>query len=159
MKAIFLAAAVFSLWIEGHAIGGGPAEQICDVNADYSLCIEDYAAAIGLHREILRENPQNALAHYHLGFAEGMIGLKTSKLDEYRRAEALGLWNWDLFLNLGLARFEAGDLEAATENLRKAVQFGGEHPESHFILALVEERRGMLTRGCARDSKVVAGAS
>ena len=31
------------------------------------------------------------------------------ELTEYQRAVALGLRNWDLFLNLGLAQFESGD--------------------------------------------------
>ena len=126
------------------AIAGGAEEQVCDVSADYSLGIEDYPEAIRLHRRIVARNPDNALAHYHLGFAEGMMGDRTAEVEEYQRAEALGLKNWDLFLNLGLDRLERGDLDAATESLRKAVLLGEEHSESHFNLALVEERRGML---------------
>jgi hypothetical protein len=68
-----------------------------------------------------------------------MLGMRTAELEDYRRADALGLINWDLFLNLGLAQLEAGDPKAAIDNLRKAVRFGGEHPESHFNLAIVEE--------------------
>jgi len=92
-----------------------------------------------------RSSPaDNALAHYHLGFAQGMIGDKRAEVREYQRAAALGLRDWDLFLNLGLAQLENGDLDAATESLRKSVCLGEEHPESHFNLALVDERRGML---------------
>jgi Flp pilus assembly protein TadD len=120
------------------------AEQVCNVSADYALGIEDYGEAIRLHREILRKNPGNALARYHLGFAEGMIGNSATEVDEYRRAEVLGLRIWDLFLNLGLAELERGDLYAATDSLQRAVLLGGEHSEPHFNLALVEERRGML---------------
>ena len=118
--------------------------QVCDVSADYSLGVEDYADAIRVHREILRKNPDNALAHYHLGFAEGMIGNRATEIDEYRRAEVLGLRTWDLFLNHGLAELEGGDIDAATNSLRIAVVLGEEHPEAHFNLALAEERRGML---------------
>jgi len=122
----------------------GAEGQVCDVNADYSLGVENYGEAIRLHREILRKNPGNALARYHQGFAEGMIGNRATEIDEYHRAEALGLRIWDLFLNLGLAQIENGDLNAATDSLKRAVLLGGEHSESHFNLALVEERRGML---------------
>jgi tetratricopeptide (TPR) repeat protein len=127
-----------------NAIAGGTEEQVCDVGADYSLGVEHYAEAIRLHLQVLREHPENALAHYHLGFAEGMMGNRTAELREYQRAKALGLRNWDLFLNLGLAQLENGDLNAATDSLRTAVLLGEEHSESHFNLALVDERRGML---------------
>ena len=75
---------------------------------------------------------------------KGMMGNKTAEIREYQRAEALGLRNWDLFLNLGLAQLENGDLDAATDSLRRAVLLGEKHSESHFNLALVDERRGML---------------
>jgi hypothetical protein len=62
-----------------QATANGAEAQVCDVSADYSLGVEDYADAIRIHREILRKNPDNALAHYHLGFAEGM-----SKIERQR---------------------------------------------------------------------------
>src|SRR5271170_6696364 len=135
---------LLSFWIPNDAIAGGAGQQICDVNADYSLGIEDYSEAIRRHVDVVRKHPDNALAHYHLGFALGMADDRTSELREYQQAEALGLRSWDLFLNLGLAQLENGDLDAATDSLRHAVLLGEDHSESHFNLALVEERRGML---------------
>ena len=132
------------LLIVDNEIAGGTEEQVCSIGADYSLGIEDYSETIRRHVEVVREHPDNALAHYHLGFAEGMMGNRTAELREYQRAAALELRNWDLFLNLGLAQLENGDLDAATESLRRAVLLGDEHSESHFNLALVDERRGML---------------
>jgi hypothetical protein len=55
----------------------------------------------------LRKDAINALAHYHLGFALGMVNHRTAELREYRRGETLGLRNWDLFLNMGLAQLES----------------------------------------------------
>src|SRR5260370_3541710 len=72
------------------------------------------------------------------------MGNRTVEVTEYKRAEALGLRIWDLFLNLGLAQLENGDLDGATDSMRRAVLVGEEHSESHFNLAFVEERRGML---------------
>jgi Flp pilus assembly protein TadD len=135
---------LLSLWIPGYGIAGGAREQVCDVGADYSLGVEDYSEAIRLHREIVRKHPRNALAHYHLGFAQGMVGDTTAEVSEYKQAEGLGLRNWDLFLNLGLAQLENGKLDAATDSLRHAVLLGQDHSESHFNLALVDQRRGML---------------
>jgi tetratricopeptide (TPR) repeat protein len=144
---LVLAAAILllSLRIGCNAIAGGADEQVCDVGADYSLGVEDYPDAIRLHREVVGRFPEKALAHYHLGFALGMMGDRRAELSEYRHAAELGLRNWDLFLNLGLAQLESGDLDGATDSLQKAVLLGEQHPESHFNLALVDERRGMLS--------------
>jgi Flp pilus assembly protein TadD len=143
--ALVIAATILpiALLIPNACIAGG-AEQVCDVNADYSLGVEDYSEAIRLHVGILRKQPDNALAHYHLGVALGMVGYKTAEIKEYHRAAALGLKSWDLFLNLGLASLENGDLDAAADSLRRAVLLGEDHSESHFNLALVDEQRGML---------------
>ncbi len=133
----------FSLGIARNAAAGGGEQQVCDVRSDYALGVEDYSEAIRLHTEVVREHPDDALAHYHLGFAQGMMGNRTVEVREYQRAAALGLRNWDLFLNLGLAQLENGDLDAATDSLRQAVFLGENHSESHFNLALVYERRGL----------------
>jgi Flp pilus assembly protein TadD len=140
--AVFIS--VLSIWLPKAAIASGAEQQVCDVGADYYLGVEDYLEAIRLHVEIVRKQPGNALAHYHLGFALGMLGDRLAEVREYRKAEMLGLTSWDLFLNLGLALIDSGDLDAATESLRRAVVLGGDHFESHFNLALVDERRGML---------------
>src|SRR3984957_14659420 len=132
-----------SLGIARNATAGGDEQTVCDVRADYALCVEDYSQAIRLHTEVVREHPDDALAHYHLGFAQGMMGNRTAEVSEYKRAAALGVRNWDLFLNLGLAQLESGDLDAATDSLRQSVFLGENHSESHFNLALVYERRGL----------------
>lgn len=146
IQVVLVATAIllFSLSIACKAVAGASEEQVCDVRADYFLGVEDYSETIRRHVEIVRKHPDNALAHYHLGFAQGMIGNKRAEVSEYQRAAALGLRKWDLFLNLGLALLENGDLDAATDNLRQAVLLGQDHSESHFNLALVDQRRGML---------------
>jgi Flp pilus assembly protein TadD len=135
---------LLSLGIACVASAGGSEQQLCDVGADYALGVEHYSEAIRLHTEVVRKRPDDALALYHLGFAEGMVGNRAVELRKYQRAAALGLRNWDLFLNVGLAQLENGDLDAATHSLRRAVLLGEDHPESHFNLALVYERRGLL---------------
>lgn len=118
--------------------------QVCDIDADYSLGVEDYSESIRRHVEVIRQHPDNAIAHYHLGFARGMLGDKAAEIGEYQHAEALGLRSWDLFLNKGLAQFEDGKVNAAVESVRLAVRLGGDHFEAHFELARLDERIGML---------------
>jgi len=141
---IATAALLLALWIPTPTLAGEAAQQVCDVDADYYLGVEDYSEAIRRHADIVRTHPENALAHYHLGFALGMRGDRAAEVAQYLQAEALGLRNWDLFLNLGLAQFELGDLDAAAASLQRAIFLGEDHPEAHFNLALVDEERGRI---------------
>jgi Flp pilus assembly protein TadD len=100
---------------------------------------EDYATAIALHRTLLQARPDNALMHYHLGFAYGMIGRGSEELNEYLTSARLGLRTWDLFLNLGLAYLGQHQLAHAADALQTAVSLGPEHPETRFNLAIVYE--------------------
>src|SRR5260370_29155221 len=99
-------------------------EKICDVDADFALGLEDYPAAIALHRNVLRAHNDNALAHYHLGFAYGMTGRKTDEINEYLAAARLGLDKWDLFLNLGLAYLGENDGPKSIKTRRTAGLLG-----------------------------------
>ena len=114
-------------------------EQVCDISADSALGLEHYPAAIALYRNFLSSHPDNALAHYHLGFAYGMIGHGSQEIDEYRKAAKLGNRQWDLFLNLGLAYLEQQDYPNAINSLQTSAVLGPEHPEAHFNLATAYE--------------------
>jgi hypothetical protein len=70
-----------SPWIANFAIAGGSDRQTCDIRADYSFGIEDYPEAIRRHVEIVRKQPGNSLAHYHLGFALGMVGNRIAEIN------------------------------------------------------------------------------
>jgi Flp pilus assembly protein TadD len=115
-------------------------EEICDANADLALGLEDYPAAIALHQKVLRAHNDNALAHYHLGFAYGMTGRTTEEISGYLAAARLGLDKWDLFLNLGLAYLSQNDWPKAIKTLQTAVSLGRDHPEAHLNLALAYEK-------------------
>jgi tetratricopeptide (TPR) repeat protein len=127
----------------------GADDQSCDIGADSALGSEDYSMAVVLHRQVLRSEPDNALAHYHLGFAYGMLGRASEELSEYQTSARLGLKSWDLFLNLGLAYSRQHELAPATEALESAVALGPQHAEAHFNLAMVyedENRMGEASR-------------
>lgn len=117
---------------------------MCDPLADYFLGMEDYPEAIRRHQLVIKEHPDNALAHYHLGFSFGLMGQHQKELAEYEQAVNLGLDDWELFLNLGLLYIEAGNTHAAMEVLRLASLMGPDHPETHFNLGLAYQRLGML---------------
>jgi Flp pilus assembly protein TadD len=118
--------------------------QVCDPLADYFLGMEDYSEAARRHQQVIKEHPDNALAHYHLGFAYGLMGQHQQELAEYKKAVQLGLSDWDLFLNLGLLYLEAGQLDTATKVLQLATLLAPERAETHYNLGLAYERRGKL---------------
>ena len=146
-----LAGVIFAAicWSAPASASASNQDQVCDATADYFLGAEDYPAAIKSHLRVIAAHPDDALAHYHLGFAYGMVGSNRDELVEYRRAVALGLKRWDLFLNLGRLYLENGDTQAAVDAFTRAVALGPDHAEAHFNLALAYERRGEL--GPARD--------
>ncbi len=119
-------------------------EEVCNASADYALGVEDYPEAIRLHKQVLRHDPNNALAHCHLGFAYGMSHDEAGELREYRRAEELALLQWGLFLNLGLLYLEHHNTSAAIDALREATRLGPQRSETHFNLSLAYERAGIL---------------
>lgn len=124
--------------------GVSPQEQVCDVAADSSLGRENYSQAIRLHQQVIAAHPDDALAHYHLGFAYGMVGQPAAELTEYRKAAELGLQQWDLYVNLGRVYLEGRDYPAATAALLIAVSLGPKHSEAHFNLGLAYERQMRL---------------
>ena len=129
----------------GEVVAGAQSsDQVCDATADYFLGMEDYGEAIATHRRVLTTRPADALAHYHLGFAYGMTGDRQREIGEYRKAAALGLRQWDLYLNLGRALLEGGDLTGAAGALNTAVAIAPERPDGHFNLGLAYERSGMF---------------
>ena len=115
-------------------------KELCDASADLALANEDYPAAIALHRKVLLADNNDALAHYHLGFAYGMTGQSTDEINEYLAAARLGLRKWDLFLNLGIAYLDQRDVPKAIDALQTAILLGPDHPEAHYNLALAYER-------------------
>jgi len=124
-------------------------EQICNVRADAALGLEDYPTAIKLHRDWLRFHPNDALAHYHLGFAYGMAGRSAEEIDEYREAVVLGLHRWDLWVNLGLAYGARGEWTQAAAALTQATRLDPAQAAAHFNLALVYEAEQRLGQALA----------
>src|SRR3979411_233890 len=96
---LIFAAIAFALLLPSAASSwaAGSREALCDAKADLALANEDYPAAIALHRKVLFADNDNALAHYHLGFAYGMTGQSRDEINEYLTAARLGLRNWNLF--------------------------------------------------------------
>jgi Flp pilus assembly protein TadD len=144
-KALVSGALAISLFVGATAYTISPVIQShCDAVADVALQIEDYTSAVQLHRGFLRLHPTDSVAHFHLGFAYGMIGRADLEIAEYARAVNLGLREWDLFLDLGLAYFDEENYSSAIKAFEMSVSLGPGHSETHFNLALAYEKVGRL---------------
>src|SRR5580693_9465817 len=76
--ALMLVCGLSLLWRGSPAAAVGASssqdEEVCDPLADYFLGMEDYPEAIRRHQLVIKAHPDNALAHYHLGFSYGLMG-------------------------------------------------------------------------------------
>ena len=112
-------------------------ETICDRQADVYLEKGHWDKAIESHEQIVRENPNFALAHYHLGYAYGFKEKHDREIEEYEKAIQLGLKKFDLFYNLGMAYAEyLMDYDKALEVFKQAERMDPKNDEIHYALGL-----------------------
>lgn len=137
---------VFSLIPGADGLAKAPdPDPVCNPAADYFLGNEDYPEAVRLHLLVVHQHPEDALAHYHLGFSEGMMGDSRGEIAQYRQAAALGLKDWDLYLNLGRALLEKSETGPAVSALQQAVALGPDHSGGSL-----QSRPGLRTARAAR---------
>ncbi len=133
----------FSLFLSAGCsldhLGKSPSkiQTICDREADLHLEMGDWDKAIESHELIIREKPNFALAHYHLGYAYGFKGRHDREIEEYEKAIHLGLKRFDLFYNLGMAYSEyLGNYDKALDILKQAEMMDPKNDEIHYALGL-----------------------
>lgn len=112
-------------------------QWICPEFADAPLRQGFFEEAIEQHLKVLSQDPDNGLAHYHLGYAHGQLGLHASEIAEYSKAVDLGLARGDLFYNLGMAYTEVGEYGRAEQAFHQAIELEPECSENHLALGLV----------------------
>lgn len=110
---------------------------VCPEFADLPLRLGLYEEALKEHRRVLLEVPDNALAHYHLGYAYGQMGAHSLEVEEYVRAIDLGLTREDLLYNLGMAYAELGALDKAEQAFSQAVTMAPANADNRRALGMV----------------------
>ncbi len=104
---------------------------ICPEYADLPLRQGRFDEAIEQHLQVLSQDPDNGLAHYHLGYAYGQIGFHDDEAAEYLKAVDLGLVKGDLYYNLGMAYMELEDYGRAEQAFLRAVDIEPDCGENH----------------------------
>ncbi|MFN2432875.1 MAG: tetratricopeptide repeat protein [Gemmatimonadota bacterium] len=159
LSACALAALVLAL-----ACRGGPppavtdeAPQTDDPGADRAMLEGRWRESVDAHRRLLeRQDPDEGLTLYHLGFSVGSLGDHAAEARLYDRAAAAGYRSPDLLYNLGLARLALGELDAAEEALRDALAAEPEEAEFHYAAAQVALARGDEQAAQARLERATA---
>jgi len=116
---------------------GADEHWVCPEFADVPLRQGRFEEAIGQHLKVLSREPDNALAHYHLGYAYGQLGLHSEEVAEYVRASDLGMERGDLYYNLGMAYLELKEYLQAEQAFHQAVALEPDCGENHRGLGLV----------------------
>jgi len=116
--------------------GKADGRWVCPEYADLPLRQGQFEEAVEQHLKVLSQEPDNGLAHYHLGYAYGQLGLNTEEIVEYQRAIDLGMEKGDLFYNLGMAYMELEEYDRAERSFHQAVEKEPDYGENHRGLGL-----------------------
>jgi tetratricopeptide (TPR) repeat protein len=118
-----------------------PLQQLLD-RAEKAIAEEKFADAIAALDEFLKDQPNDAYAHFHLGYA--YTGLKDwqKAVVSYRRAAELKPDMAAAHLNLGLLLYEHESPQASIEPLRRAAELLANEARPHFLLGTALERSG-----------------
>src|SRR5579875_3726086 len=111
------------------------------VKAKFEADGKNYAAAQSDYQKYLAENPDDAAAHFDLGYVVTAQHQTQKAIAEYRKAIALDPKMMQADLNLGMSLL-AENPKQAIQPLKKAVQLDASSEPAHFALALAEERAG-----------------
>jgi tetratricopeptide (TPR) repeat protein len=104
----------------------------------------EFEKAAVLFEKILVAQPDNAEAHYYLGFAKKRLGDSSAAEKHYRLAIECDSGLLPAHNNLGLLLLDKGDLDRAEAELRIYLKKRQDDPAAHFNYGLVLEEMGRI---------------
>jgi len=102
---------------------------------------QDYSAAQADYEKYLAQKPDDASAHFDLGYVYTAVQQKEKAESEYRKAIALDPKMTEAYLNLGVSLL-SGDPKAASVPLEKVTELNYSYAKGHFLLGMARERSG-----------------
>lgn len=123
-----------------------------DTDAWFSLglghwYLDQFEQAAEAFEEVVGLNPRHRVAWRQLGDARLAIGHGERALEAFRRGLELTDDDVDMLNGAVLAAYQTGDLEAALDWARRAMELAGDHPESRYNYGIV-----LLARGRAKEA-------
>lgn len=104
---------------------------------------DNYVAAQADYEEYLAQRPNDATAHFDMGYVYTAQRENGKAISEYRKAIALDPKMIQAQLNLGISLLP-DDPKAAIEPLQKAVELNYAFERAHYTLGIAQERAGNL---------------
>lgn len=101
----------------------------------------DYAAAEADYEKYLGQRPDDAAAHFDLGYVYTAQQEQDKAISEYRKAIELDPKMIQAQLNLGISLL-SDDPKAAVEPLQKVIELNYANERGHYLLGVAEERSG-----------------
>jgi protein O-GlcNAc transferase len=95
-----------------------------------------------LFEQILRADPLNADAWYHLGLSHRAAGRHEQAADALGRAVSCDPSNAEFLHSLGVLCCELNRIDEAVDNFQQAVQLAPEHAATHYQLGCALQQRG-----------------
>ena len=135
--------------------GGASIEFTCDKKADEALKNKNYEKSIILHEFFIKENPDNGLAMYHLGFSYGQLGDHEKEVKYYEEAIRLGYRSPGLFFNLGMAYGETGRPDDAIKMFKRAGELDPEDADSFYHLGMLYLETGQTEKAKKQLEKLM----
>jgi tetratricopeptide (TPR) repeat protein len=105
----------------------------CDPHADQAVENGNWGKARVLHEHLLRKQPANCLALYHLGYIIGKFGDRLQEADFYNQALNCGYkQDVQLFFNLGMAYADSGQTDLALSVFQRGAEIDPDYADIHF---------------------------
>ncbi len=101
----------------------------------------DYVTAQADYQKYLAQRPNDAAAHFDLGYVYTAQQKNDKAISEYRKAIELDPKMIQAQLNLGISLLP-GDPKAAIAPLQKAIDLNYAFERAHYVLGIAEERSG-----------------
>lgn len=111
------------------------------VKAKTEVDSSNYATAQADYEKYLAQRPNDAAAHFDLGYVYTALRQTDNAITEYRKAVALDPKMLQAQLNLGLSLLST-DPKAAVEPLEQIISLNYPFARGHYLLGVAEERSG-----------------
>jgi tetratricopeptide (TPR) repeat protein len=110
---------------------------------------KNYARAVELLTGFLKDFPNDATAHFQLGYVYGILKRSDDSISEYRRAAELKPDFAEAHLNLGLALLDAKDFSGAGVALRRAAELTPAQAKLRYLAGFALERSDKIPEAIA----------
>lgn len=115
----------------------------CDRKADLAMERGDIETGLNRHARFVAKNPDNPLAHYHLGYAFGQMRNIEQEIVHYEKAVSLGYTQNDqLYFNLAMAQAELGQYDRAIASFKKALKIDPDAIDTLLELSRIYQQTG-----------------